>query len=421
MDFDQNFLKTLTILYVEDDEHARNSFVTILNKLFKEVYLAEDGKQGLELFKNFSDKIDIIVSDINMPNMSGLEMLEEVRKISEKVPFIFATAHQENEFLLGAIRHGVYHYANKPVNIKEIVLKVQEACQAQYQYTLAMHNYKEAQGYLNVINQVAIVSKTDLSGIITYANDMFCNISGYDEDELIGKPQSIIKHPDTPIEVYQDLWGTIRSGKRWKGKLKNRAKDGDPYFINANIFPIYDDFDSEMIGFMSIQFLTTDEENEKREYKAHIRQLVLDHKKEETILRKKISELEKKLNHSEYIDILEDKANKATAQNKKLLKQIQYYEDKIKNFEKEKIEIQKAAKEYFFNVIEENRVVGHENNILKKKIKELEFLVDKQKQEIIRLNEQINTQTKKVIDLKDVIEHRESQIAKLEKMIEQEA
>jgi PAS domain S-box-containing protein len=351
-----------------------------------------------------------------MPNMTGMEMLEAIREIDSKVAFIFTTAHQENDFLLGAIRHGVYHYANKPVDIKEIVFKVQEACQVQYEHTIAKHNYKEAQSYLNVINQVAIVSKADLMGDITYVNDMFCNITGYDEDELLGQSQNIIRHPDTSLETFQDLWTTIRSGERWNGKLKNLAKDGDPYFVNANIFPIYDDFDSEIIGFMSIQFLTTSEENEKREYKAHIRQMTLDQKKSEMDLRKQISILEKKLHNGEYIDILEENSKAVTTQNKKLKQQMDYYEDKIRNFEHEKLEIKKAAKEHFFNVTEENRVLGHKNSQLEKQFADMEKTIEKQKQEIYRLNEELNTQSRVVVDLKDVIEHREDQLAKYEKM-----
>lgn len=318
MTFDQNFLKTLTVLYAEDDAHARTTLSSILVKLFKKVFIAEDGRQGLEYFKRNYETIDVIISDINMPHMSGMEFLEGTRKIKKDTPFIFTTAHQENDFLLGAIKNGVYHYANKPVNIKEIIYKVQEACQVQYQFAIAMHNHKEAQGYLNVINQVAIVSKTDLLGDITYANEMFCNISGYDESEILGKSHNLVKHQDSSSELYKDMWEKLRTGQKWSGKLKNKAKDGDPYFVNANIFPIYDEFDSEIVGYMSIQFLTTSEENEKREYKAHIRQITLEQKKNEVELKKQIATLEKKLNNAEYIDILEENSSKATSQIKNL-------------------------------------------------------------------------------------------------------
>ncbi|MBI3873726.1 MAG: hypothetical protein HY307_01730 [Arcobacter sp.] len=158
--------------------------------------------------------------------------------------------------------------------------------------------------------------------------------------------------------------------------------------------------------------MTTSEENEKREYKAHIRQITMEQKKNESELKKQIAILEKKLNHEEYIDILEENSTKATSQNKKLIKQMDYYEDKIKNFEKEKLDIQKAAKEHFFNLMEENKVLKHQNSFFTKKISELEIDLEKQTHEVYRLNQQVNSQTKIVFDLKDVIEHRESQLAK---------
>ena len=75
-----------------------------------------------------------------------------------------------------------------------------------------------------------IVSKTDLHGNITYANDDFIRISGYTESELIGAPQNILRHPDMPAEAFADLWHTIQAGKSWTGLVKNRCKNGDFYW-----------------------------------------------------------------------------------------------------------------------------------------------------------------------------------------------
>jgi PAS domain S-box-containing protein len=415
LSFDQNFLKTLTVLYVEDDAHARSSLVNVLEKVVHKVYVAEDGRQGLEYFKKQKENIDIIVSDINMPHMDGLELLESVRYFSKDIPFIFTTAHQDNDFLLGALKFGVTHYANKPVDIKDLMLKIQSECMNKYQFQKALHMQKESELYLNILNQMAIVSQTDLVGDITYVNDTFCDVSGYEEVEIIGNKHSIVAHPNTPDEVYQEMWSTLRKKEKWIGKLKNKNKDGESYFVNANIFPIFDDFDSKVIGYMSIQFLTTTEENEKREYKTHIRQMTIEQKKIESDLRKQISSLEKKINNAEYLDMLEESASKATSQNKKLLKQMQYYEAMIKKLKQEKIDVQKAAKEHFFGVTEDTKLTKHQNAHLENRLIEIENLVEKKNQEIFKLTEQMNTQSKVIFDLKDVIAHKEDQLAKYEK------
>ncbi|MGQ9863489.1 MAG: PAS domain-containing protein, partial [Bacteroidia bacterium] len=70
---------------------------------------------------------------------------------------------------------------------------------------------------LKILAQAALVSETDTRGVITYANDKFCEVSGYTLDELIGKPHNIVRHPDMPKEVFKEMWDTIKSGKIFQG------------------------------------------------------------------------------------------------------------------------------------------------------------------------------------------------------------
>ena len=71
-----------------------------------------------------------------------------------------------------------------------------------------------------------IVTKTDLKGKITYANPAFVEISGFTEDELVGRPHNVVRHPDMPREAFADLWNTIRAGVPWRGRVKNRTTEG---------------------------------------------------------------------------------------------------------------------------------------------------------------------------------------------------
>jgi aerotaxis receptor len=96
-----------------------------------------------------------------------------------------------------------------------------------------------------------IVSKTDLHGNITYANDDFIRISGYTESELIGAPQNILRHPDMPAEAFADLWHTIQAGKSWTGLVKNRCKNGDFYWVEATAAPLIKD--AKVVGYTSIR------------------------------------------------------------------------------------------------------------------------------------------------------------------------
>jgi aerotaxis receptor len=84
-------------------------------------------------------------------------------------------------------------------------------------------------------NDGVIVSETDLKGIITYANRKFCEIAGYDKNELQGKNHNIIRHPDMPKIAFKGLWDTIQSGQNWSGVVKNLRKDGRYYWVHSYI------------------------------------------------------------------------------------------------------------------------------------------------------------------------------------------
>ena len=116
----KDILKDLTILYVEDDQYIQENTVITLEMLQINVIKASDGKEGLEKFIQ-NDHIDLILTDINMPIMNGLDMIEKINDIRPNVPLIITTAHQEVEFLIRAIELGVHSYIMKPIDIYKII------------------------------------------------------------------------------------------------------------------------------------------------------------------------------------------------------------------------------------------------------------------------------------------------------------
>lgn len=96
-----------------------------------------------------------------------------------------------------------------------------------------------------------IVSRTDLKGIITYANETFAQISGYEIDELIGKPHNIVRHPDMPKSIFKELWETLKKDGLWSGVVKNLRKDEGFYWVYAEISEVYKD--GELIEYKSVR------------------------------------------------------------------------------------------------------------------------------------------------------------------------
>jgi aerotaxis receptor len=101
------------------------------------------------------------------------------------------------------------------------------------------------------LDDQAIVSKTDMNGNIVYVNPYFSQVSGFSEAELLGSPQNIVRHPDMPAEAFADLWASIQAGTPWTGLVKNRCKNGDFYWVRANVTPIREA--GKTIGYMSVR------------------------------------------------------------------------------------------------------------------------------------------------------------------------
>ncbi|MFO8024773.1 methyl-accepting chemotaxis protein [Thiohalophilus sp.] len=98
-----------------------------------------------------------------------------------------------------------------------------------------------------------IITTTDLKGIITYANDAFVEVSGFSREELVGKNHNVVRHPDMPPAAYEDMWQTLKAGKQWMGIVKNRCKNGDHYWVQAHVTPVYSH--GEMSGYQSVRIL----------------------------------------------------------------------------------------------------------------------------------------------------------------------
>nr|WP_246434118.1 diguanylate cyclase [Spirochaeta isovalerica] len=106
--------------------------------------------------------------------------------------------------------------------------------------------------YVAINDKYVIVSQTDLDGIITYASDAFCQICGYEREELIGVGHNIIRHPDMPDTLFKDLWETITSGRAWSGEMKNKRKDGTFYWVNTDVTPLENRM-GEIYGYMAVR------------------------------------------------------------------------------------------------------------------------------------------------------------------------
>ena len=116
---------------------------------------------------------------------------------------------------------------------------------------------------IKIQDEDILVSKTDTGGRIQFCNQAFVDISGFNDEELVGSPHNLVRHPDMPKEAFANLWQTIKSGVPWQGLVKNRAKNGDHYWVRANVTPTIED--GEVTGYISIRTKPTEAEKKNAE------------------------------------------------------------------------------------------------------------------------------------------------------------
>ncbi|WP_292654684.1 PAS domain S-box protein [Nitratifractor sp.] len=164
------------------------------------------------------------------------------------------------------------------------------------------------QQYVEAVESSNIVSRTDINGIITFANDEFCKISGYSREELIGKNHNIVRHPDVPAENFRRLWETILAKKTYKATVKNRAKDGSTFYVNTTVVPILDETGA-IKEFVAIRYDVTREVELRMKLEQKERELELLNRSLEERVRKQTRQLQE-LNRS-----LEERVRQEIAKN----------------------------------------------------------------------------------------------------------
>jgi PAS domain S-box-containing protein len=229
----------LKLLYVEDNIEAREMTKIILDDFFNNIEVAVDGEDGLKQFKE--NEFDLIITDINMPKLNGLDMIEKIRDIDKNIPILILSAYNEEDLFMRSIKLGIDGYILKPIDLEQLMSAFQRVIQ-KYKYKLeSKNNLHLLEEYQKATNESSIVSKTDIRGIITYVNDNFCRLSDYKREELIGKNHNIIRHPDNPKEIFANMWDTIKNKKQiWKGIVRNKTKYGKSYYVDSVVIPILD-------------------------------------------------------------------------------------------------------------------------------------------------------------------------------------
>jgi len=409
------FLKQLTILYVEDEDIAREQFAKSLRRLFKTVILGVNGEDGYNKFQVArleSQTIDLILSDINMPKMNGIEMLEKIRKLDENIPVMFTTARTETEYLQKAIELKVNHYALKPINLDDIVSRIQKVCEKQYFQTIIDSKNNELKNYLTIINNVAAIFKINEKGEVIFINDLLCDLFSEKEENLLGKNFKELFHPELLKGFTEEIWSTITTDKTWNGDIRYENHLKESFYIRSTVFKIVQD---NGIEYISVGFLSTQDVEKKREFHKNVILSISNKNKE---VSKSKNELEGLYEENQ---ILKENSHLFNENIKKYQEKISFLKNQIKYNEKElasvderiekKIAMRKDAKDIL--ALEVTKL-KKDNRLLLTKNDELEISDMNRLKEIEKLKDEIIQKEKRIEAVSDILEHRESQLRKLD-------
>ena len=252
------YSKKLKLLYVEDNESARNATLVIFNQFFDEIVIAVDGEDGLE--KLAQNDVDLIITDINMPKLNGLEMTKNIRDSNRDIPILILSAYNESGFFIESIKMGVDGYLLKPIEIdqfleslKKIIEKIKIADEVHL-----LHQYQD------ITDVSTMISKANAKGELTYVNDAFCQISGYTFQELLEYGYKILQHPNSDANIYEEILKTVKYKKSlWQGILKYISKNGETFYLKTTIKPILN-LNGDIIEFIAIKSDITNTMDQKK-------------------------------------------------------------------------------------------------------------------------------------------------------------
>lgn len=401
---DKKLFKRLTLLYVEDDESVRNELSNLLSNFFKKIYTAKDGQDALLIYEKKSSEIDIIIADINMPNINGIEMLEKIREIDTNVPVIFVTARNESNVLLKAIELEVVNYLIKPIDTETMTNVVFKTCEKIYLKSSLVQKQKELEIYLKTIEQITYVTKINKDKNITYINDNFTQLLGKKAESIINTNyQSVIDSATNP-KILNEIDEHMNEAKLWEGTLKSVDFENQIVYLKTIIMPIFDSTHTNVKEYLAIRYEVTSEENEKKELNKKILQNIAQFKKKAySIAQDNQKTHQDVVNLKKYILSQEEQIKHLKESKDSLLVQLESYEKSQLSNSNGKLNLIRQKNDDIEQLTKQLNHIKHDKEELHKKIEELKETLEHD-QSIIKLYKNDEARLKeKVKNLEDII------------------
>lgn len=267
----QTILKEARVLYVEDEKSLRQVVNSSLEDITKEIILAEDGLEGLEKFKEFynektsQSKIDIVISDINMPKMNGLDMIEEIRNIDSEIPILLVSAYSDNSFLKQALDLNVDGFLLKPLDTRVLVSTLFKAFKPRYLNLKLEDSLKK----LNEAKHLAKLGvwEYDLRSETLHWGEGVYKVFNLDENSVTPSFELFMKltHEDDREKVASSYKKSLEDALPYEIEHRIVLENGEEKWVLEKCSTTFDDKGNPLVSTGIIQDITLKHKNEIQE------------------------------------------------------------------------------------------------------------------------------------------------------------
>ena len=219
-------------------------------------------------FKSLNNCLNTIVEGkVNIDTFKGkfkhISLEESLQKIAQKNQ-LYLNSEMANSQLQDTINQKDEEILNLKNQIQTLQSQLKTTTENNiYQSTINTELERELETRKQMVNEICIVSEVDLQGNIIYVNDLFCKVAQYTPEELLGKKHSIVKHEDMDPKVFEQLWAAVSKGKMFRGPVKNKKKDGTPYYVDGVFAPVIG-ANGKPIKYIGVRYEKTQDTIEKQ-------------------------------------------------------------------------------------------------------------------------------------------------------------
>jgi PAS domain S-box-containing protein len=227
----------ITVLYVEDEPQIKETVLAALHHKTNTIYMADNNQAGWEQYQLYHP--DLVIIDSRIPVINGLVLAQQVKTANSRTPVIIITNDSQIDYFVQAIDIGVNQYVLKPVNPDKLAKAIEQCFGMVVQERTQQEQTDILKTLYRAVEQTSsMVEISDFNGNLVYINPKFTELTGYSNEEALGKPFHFLKSGLMSPEISKQLWDTLSEGGEWRGEYLNRKKNGEMYWESTSISPV---------------------------------------------------------------------------------------------------------------------------------------------------------------------------------------